>query len=105
MTLPTQNTDWGFYGTVKGDKDAAWAEVSAALIEATKQSPEVVRVFLDGKMGRHLADEVSNSNGSIPAAIRVWANWGTSKAAQKELGLPPGTNYLIGEMIAVAKSI
>lgn len=58
--LPTQNKEWGFWGTMAHEKKAkeSWPLAMAAVGEATKQPANVVRDFLDSKDGRHFADQV-----------------------------------------------
>jgi hypothetical protein len=54
--LSTNNTAWGFWGTIAQDADAraAWALAMPAIM-----SEEAVRDFLDSRHGRHFADDVA----------------------------------------------
>ena len=65
--LPTQNTEWGFWGTIgriendpAADPAKAWDIASRRIAEATTASPEGVRDFLDSRHGRHFADDVAS---------------------------------------------
>jgi hypothetical protein len=59
--LPTENTTWGFYGTMDhalgGNANVVWNAMFAALMKAYPGvSSASIREFLDGKYGRHLGD-------------------------------------------------
>ena len=66
--LPSQNTAYGFYGTVTTcplrdcNSDTLWTLASTLVAEAINAQGEAemigIRDFLDSKMGRHFADEV-----------------------------------------------
>ncbi|WP_333669624.1 hypothetical protein [Elioraea tepidiphila] len=58
--LPTENTSWGFWGTMRERAAAAWPIAFTAIHDATAANAEAVRTFLDSRHGRHFADEVSN---------------------------------------------
>jgi hypothetical protein len=60
--LPTNNTDWGFWGTIghEADRATAWAMAMPAVMQATGCPEAAVRDFLDSRHGRHFADDVSN---------------------------------------------
>jgi hypothetical protein len=53
MTLPTENTAWGFWGTISRqevtqvDPEAAWAKAMRAIAEVTTMPESAVRDFLD----------------------------------------------------------
>lgn len=63
--LPSDNTAWGFYGTIshalqdaKGT-EAVWNTIFAMLMsEYPDASSQAIREFLDSKYGRHFADSV-----------------------------------------------
>ena len=86
--LPTQNTDRGFWGTMRqvenpaADADNAWEIASHAIAWATAASREGVRDFLDSRYGRHFADDVANElfdgatlERAIEAAVTRWMGW------------------------------
>ena len=52
---PSQNTAWGFYGTISShaDPDEAWPLAMTAIGTATGCPGEAVRDFLDSRHGRH----------------------------------------------------
>jgi hypothetical protein len=88
-TLPIQNTEWGFWGTVAkiendpaADAAKAWEIASRRIAEVTTASSEGVRDFLDSRHGRHFADDVANElwkgetlKEAIDAAIARWMGW------------------------------
>ena len=60
--LPTNNTDWGFWGTAGRngyDQQMTCEAASDALATAFDLTPEQVRDLLDARFGRHLADDLS----------------------------------------------
>ncbi len=60
--LPTNNPEWGFWGTCRHngyDQDLAWTAASRFLAVTFKLKPERVRDLLDHRFGRHLADDLS----------------------------------------------
>lgn len=72
--LPTNNTDWGFWGTsVRNGYDAAltWDAASRFLAKEFDLTAEQTRDTLDARFGRHLADDLSMIKGGPinPAAI------------------------------------
>ncbi len=64
--LPTNNQDWGFWGTsVRNGYDAAltWNTASPFLAKEFDLTAEQVRDVLDGRFARHLADDLSMIKG------------------------------------------
>lgn len=60
--LPTQNEEWGFFGTSKSngyDAELTWNTASRFLIKEFGLTPEEARTVLDARFGRHLADDLS----------------------------------------------
>jgi hypothetical protein len=58
--LPTKNTEWGFSGTAGRngyDQQMTWEAACDALVTVFDLTPEQVRVLLDARFGRHLADD------------------------------------------------
>ncbi len=108
--LPTQNTEWGFFGTIgriendpAADAGKAWEIASRRIAEATIASPEGVRDFLDSRHGRHFADDVANElckgealKVAIDAAITRWMGWRIDRRTSRETGIPHGLPYLTG---------
>lgn len=100
-TLPTRNTEWGFFGTIRhhGDADEAWPWATAAIGQATFCDGEAVRDFLDSREGRHFADDVSNGLAqglSVEAAVERWMSWIINRRTARETGIPQGLPYLAG---------
>ena len=102
----TQNTDWGFWGTMNEHASTAWPLAMTAISDATGQPLESVRVFLDSRHGRHFADEVQNGlyrgqplADAINAATRQWMGWTIGRQTSKEYGIPRGLPYLTGFVI------
>lgn len=103
--LPSENTAWGFYGTIQHDADAdtAWPIAMQAIVAATGCSEIGVREFLDSRHGRHFADEVANGifkglalQQAIDAAVERWMNWTIGRRTALETGIPRGLPYLVG---------
>jgi ABC-type amino acid transport substrate-binding protein len=60
--LPTQNEEWGFWGTCNQsgyDTAKAWNAASQFFIKIFNLTPEQARELLDARFGRHLADDLS----------------------------------------------
>lgn len=102
----TQNDAWGFWGTMNEQADTAWPLAMTAISNATKESLESVRLFLDSRHGRHFADDVQNAldrGQSLPDAINaataLWIGWAIGRHTSKEYGIPRGLPYLTGFVI------
>ena len=105
--IPTPTvTDWGFYGSMNEQAEAAWPLAMAAISDATCQPLESVRTFLDSRHGRHFADDVQNGLYSgatladaINAATRRWMSWTIGRSTSKQYDIPKGLPYLTGFVI------
>jgi hypothetical protein len=103
--LPTQNEAWGFFGTMStvGENPAeAWNEAFRQITQATGNSPEGIRDFLDSRDGRHFADTVTGGSfkGSLEAriasAVQDWQRLKITSKMEREHGIPAGLPYLTG---------
>ena len=99
-------TDWGLYGTMNEQAEAAWPLAMTAISDATGQPLESVRTFLDSRHGRHFADDVQNGlyagatlADAINAATRRWMSWTIGRSTSKQYGIPKGLPYLTGFVI------
>ncbi len=102
----TQNEDWGFWGTMKENAQAAWPVAMSAISDATCQPLESVRAFLDSRHGRHFADDVLNQmltgndiEQAIRAAVTRWMGWTIGRQTARDYGVPRGLPYLTGFVI------
>jgi len=104
-TLPTANTAWGFWGTIRHDADPerAWPLTMTAIAAATGCPDHAVRDFLDSRHGRHFADDVANGlfaglalEPAIDAAVARWMGWTIGRQTARETGIPKGLSYLTG---------
>ena len=114
MTTSTQTpaptvTDWGLYGTMNEQAEAAWPLAMTAISDATGQPLESVRTFLDSRHGRHFADDVHNGlydgaslTDAIHAATGRWMGWTIGRQTAKQYGIPAGLPYLSGFVIHCA---
>ena len=103
--LPTNNTEWGFFGTIRhhAESETAW-ELAMPAIQRATGSPEIaVRDFLDSTHGRHFADDVANGlftglglAAAIDAAVARWMGWTIGRRTARETGIPHGLPYLTG---------
>jgi hypothetical protein len=106
--LPTPNEAWGFFGTIQlggADPMQSWNSASAMIAAETDTSPEAVRVFLDSRHGRHLADDVLSAladlgphrlEEAIEAAVVRWQGWRIGRQTSRDEGIPCGLPYLTG---------
>lgn len=102
----TQNEDWGFWGTMNENAQAAWPVAMTAISDATCQPLESARVFLDSRHGRHFADDVlnqmlvgNNVEQAIHAAVARWMGWTIGRVTSRDYGIPRGLPYLTGFVI------
>ena len=75
--LPTNNPEWGFWGTsVSNGYDAAmtWDTASRFFAKTFNLTPEETRTLLDARFGRHLADDLSFINGGPATADAITAH-------------------------------
>lgn len=107
-TIPaTTNEVWGFYGTMRGHAENAWPLAMQAIAAATGEDYDSIRAFLDGRHGRHFADEVldrMDRNTPIEHAIdetaAKWMTWRTTRLQYRQEGIPAGLPYLTAQVIA-----
>lgn len=102
----TRNEGWGFYGTMNEHAAAAWPLAMTAVANATGESLDTVRAFLDSRFGRHYADDVLNAlddSRSLPDAIAAatnkWMAWTIGRQTSRNYGIPRGLPYLTGFVI------
>ena len=102
----TQNEAWGFYGAMQEQASNAWPQACTAISDATGQSLESVRAFLDSRFGRHFADDVLNAldegmtlQDAIHAATGRWMGWTIGRQTSKQYGIPQGMPYLTGFVV------
>ena len=100
----TQNTDWGFYGSMEDKAKQAWTLAMTSIAQATNTDLHQVQAFLDSRHGRHFADDVLNSDKSkladaIQEAIGRWMTWTISSETSRDLGIPRNLPYLQGMVI------
>ena len=112
--LPSRNEDHGFFGTITLCKlrerrsAEVWTLASrliAAAIGADSAEESIgIRDFLDSRLGRHFADDVTgalqggapDSEAAIKAAIRTWQDWRINRQTERDDGIPAGLPYLTG---------
>ena len=99
-------TDWGFFGTMNEQAEAAWPLAMTAISDATYQPLESVRTFLESRHGRHFADDVQNGlyagatlADAIEQATLRWMGWTIGRSTSKQYGIPKGMPYLTGFVI------
>lgn len=110
QTIPaTTNEIWGFWGTMNEHAAIAWPMAMTAVADATGESFDDVRAFLDSRYGRHYADEVHNGlyvgktlKDAIDAATQKWMGWTIGRQTSKDYGIPRGLPYLTGFVIHCA---
>ncbi|MFM7302572.1 MAG: hypothetical protein ACKO4X_04510, partial [Alphaproteobacteria bacterium] len=91
--LPTENQDWGFWGTMREHAAEAWPIAFTAIHNATSTDPASVRAFLDSRYGRHFADGVNSQmhyGASLADAIAKttaeWMGWRITQRTSRETG-------------------
>jgi hypothetical protein len=105
---PTQNPDWGFWGTMAAQAPAAWPEALSQIAQATGEAAEAVRAFLDSRHGRHFANHVLDQAQALPLpqaiakATQAWMAWSISRQTSSATGIPRGLPYLTGFVIQEA---
>jgi hypothetical protein len=108
MTLTTNNTAWGFWGTIAhhADPATAWPIALQAIGSATGCEEPAARDFLDSRHGRHFADDVANGlfdgcdlQSAITAAVERWMGWTIGRRLSRETGIPRGLPYLLGFVV------
>ena len=102
----SQNKVFGYFGTMNEQADAAWPIAMTAISDATYQPLESVRLFLDSRHGRHLADDVRNEllrghtiQQAIDATVARWMGWSIGRQTSKQFDIPKGLPYLTGFVI------
>jgi hypothetical protein len=102
----TQNTEWGFFGSMDVQAETAWPIAMTAISDATGEPLASVRIFLDSRHGRHFADDVLNRQHeghalpqAIHAATRQWMDWKIGRQTSRQYGIPPSMPYLTGFVI------
>lgn len=103
---PTRNEGWGFFGTMKEHAAVAWPLAIQTISDATGESPDAVRAFLDAVPGRHFADEVLDGvylgdglGTAIATVTRRWMNWTIGARTSRDYGIPRDLPYLTGFVI------
>lgn len=101
LTLPTQNEAWGFWGTMGGDARAAWPLAMHRIAAVTQQPLESVRIFLDSRFGRHVADGVQGRlaqgdalERAIELTVEEWMSWRIKRAVRETYDVPQDLPYL-----------
>ena len=104
--LPTENQDWGFWGTMREHAAPAWPIAFTAIHNATSTDPASVRAFLDSRYGRHFADGVNSQmhygaslEDAIAKTTAEWMGWRITQRTSRETGIPAGLPYLTGFVI------
>jgi len=106
-TIPESgNVEWGFWGTMTDQAEAAWPLAMIIISDATYQPLKSVRAFLDSCHGRHFADAVqiglytgTTLADAINAATQRWMGWPIGRSTSKQYGIPKGLPYLTGFVI------
>lgn len=91
--LPTENEAYGFWGTMLSNYGAEpqarlWTDVSRFLMDRHRLTAAQARKFMDSRMGRHLADDLSFApSRETPAVLaHLGASTWLAKAIRQELG-------------------
>jgi len=104
--LPSQNRDWGFWGTMGEHAASAWPIAFDCVLSATQAEPDAVRAFLDSRHGRHFADGVNNQmhfgaslTDAVAKTAAEWMSETISCSTSRETGIPFGLPLLVGFVI------
>ena len=79
--LGSENTQYGFYGTINNynsieETERKWAEAFTTLLELSGLSPYEIRTYLDSRSGRKLADCCNDTKSDVKSEIlRLYFNW------------------------------
>lgn len=105
----SQNQAWGFYNGMSEQAAAAWPLAMTAISQASGESLDSVRSFLDSRHGRYFADDVQNAllagaslADAIKAATARWMGWTIGRQTAKQYGIPKGLPYLTGFVLHCA---
>ena len=103
--IVSRNQGSGFFGAVRAHAgpEEAWALAVRSIANSTGCSDEAVRVFLDGRYGRHFADDVLSDllndqelASAIDRAVERWMGRRIDRQIDEEIGIPQGLPYLTG---------
>jgi hypothetical protein len=104
--LPTENRDWGFWGTMREHAADAWPIAFTCILEATETEPDAVRAILDSRQGRHFADDVhdrmergASLADAITKATSQWMAWRITASTSRDAGIPIRLPYLTSFVI------
>lgn len=79
--LGSENTQYGFYGTINSynsedETETKWAEAFTTLLDLSGLSPYEIRTYLDSRSGRKLADCCNDTKNGVKSEIlRLYFNW------------------------------
>ncbi len=79
--LGSENTQYGFYGTINSynsaeETEQKWAEAFTTLLDLSGLSPVEIRTYLDSRSGRKLADCCNDAKNDVKTEIlRLYFNW------------------------------
>jgi len=79
--LGSENTQYGFYGTINSynsedETETKWAEAFTTLLDLSGLSPYEIRTYLDSRSGRKLADCCNDTKNDVKSEIlRLYFNW------------------------------
>ena len=79
--LGSENTQYGFYGTIysynsEKETESKWAEAFELLLDLSGLSPYEIRTYLDSRSGRKLADCCNDTKNDVKSEIlRLYFNW------------------------------
>lgn len=72
--LGSENTQYGFYGTINNynsteETEIKWAEAFTTLLELSNLTPVEIRTYLDSRSGRKLADCCNDTGNDVKSKI------------------------------------